>query len=148
MDPHLIMYIFLPGLIFGSAFSVGELHTNSHSHTHTRTVTTRSRPTPGTDYHVFRKELWQMLLLAGPGMIISSVLTALVAIYLLPYNWGWFPGLAFGAMMSATDPVAVVRPLVLPAPCNTVADCTPPTRTDCNRWLCFVSWVQRSASAC
>ena len=49
-----------------------------------------------------------MMLLAGPGVVVSSVLLALFAMYVFPYNWGWFTALTFGSMMSATDPVAVV----------------------------------------
>lgn len=90
ISPELILVIFLPALIFGSALSV--------------------------DYHVFAKEIGQMLLLAVPGVIISAVLTSLFAVYALPYDWGWNEGLAFGAMMSATDPVAVVSSLSTSAP--------------------------------
>lgn len=60
------------------------------------------------DYHVFSREIPQMLVLALPGVAVASVLTALFAIYVLPFDWGWNEGLAFGAMLSATDPVAVV----------------------------------------
>ena len=70
------------------------------------------RVTPGgcrsTDFHIFKKEMWQMMLLAGPGVVLSSMLTAIFAKYVFPYEWGWFTALTFGSMMSATDPVAVV----------------------------------------
>ena len=82
ITPELILIIFLPALIFGSAMAV--------------------------DYHVFSREIPQMLVLAIPGVAVASVLTALFAIYVLPFDWGWNEGLAFGAMLSATDPVAVV----------------------------------------
>lgn len=82
ISPELILVIFLPALIFGSALSV--------------------------DYHVFAREIGQMLILAVPGVVISAVLTSTFAVYAFPYEWGWNEGLAFGAMLSATDPVAVV----------------------------------------
>lgn len=77
-----ILIIFLPALIFGSAASV--------------------------DYHIFSREIPQILLLAFPGVVISAVLTALFAMYAMPYDWGWPEAMAFGSMLSATDPVAVV----------------------------------------
>lgn len=60
------------------------------------------------DFHVFKRSVYQMLLLAGPGVVMSTGLTAGIAYYLFDYDWGWNESLAFGAMMSATDPVAVV----------------------------------------
>ena len=49
-----------------------------------------------------------MLLLAVPGVIMSALLTALVAIYVMYPDWSLSTGITFGAMLSATDPVAVV----------------------------------------
>lgn len=49
-----------------------------------------------------------MLLLAGPGVLISTTLVASFAIFGMGYDWDWPTGLTFGAMVSATDPVAVV----------------------------------------
>lgn len=82
VEPELILVIFIPALIFGSAMAV--------------------------DYHVFSREIAQMLVLAIPGVAVASMLTACFAVYVMPFNWGWNEGLAFGAMLSATDPVAVV----------------------------------------
>ncbi|ESO97538.1 hypothetical protein LOTGIDRAFT_152631 [Lottia gigantea] len=81
-DPHLIMHVFLPVLIFESAFAL--------------------------DYHTFKKTSAQVLLLAVPGLALSSLLTCIMAQYLFDYNWGWNIGMLFGSLMSATDPVAVV----------------------------------------
>lgn len=78
-----MLVIFIPALLFGSASSV--------------------------DFHIFSREIPQMLLLALPGVVISTVVTALFARFAMGYNWGWNEAMAFGAMMSATDPVAVVR---------------------------------------
>lgn len=49
-----------------------------------------------------------MLLLAVPGVIVSAVLTAMFSIYVFNYNWSWNTGMTFGAILAATDPVAVV----------------------------------------
>jgi len=82
IDPHIILVLFLPTLIFESAFSI--------------------------DFHVFRKSFWQIFALAVPGMALGTVLTAIVGVYIFPYEWDWFAGLMFGSILSATDPVAVV----------------------------------------
>lgn len=49
-----------------------------------------------------------MLTLAGPGVVIATVLTACVVQYVFPYDWDWNTALMLGGMLSATDPVAVV----------------------------------------
>ena len=82
VDPHVLLFCFLPVLIFESAFS--------------------------TDYHIFSREASQVLTLAIPGVILSSVMTAGIAYGIFPYGWSWNACMMFGAMMSATDPVAVV----------------------------------------
>lgn len=60
------------------------------------------------DWHVFNKEIFQMMLLAVPGVIMSALLTAVVAVYVMYPDWSLSAGITFGAMLSATDPVAVV----------------------------------------
>ena len=50
----------------------------------------------------------QVLLLAGPGVVIGTALTAVFVKYVFPYDWSWVQSLLFGAMLSATDPVAVI----------------------------------------
>ncbi|CAM9338058.1 unnamed protein product [Discosporangium mesarthrocarpum] len=82
MNPEIVFYALLPILIFESAFF--------------------------TDVHIFLRELWQVLVLAGPGVVIATFLTAVFAKYAFPYSWDWNTALYFGAMTSATDPVAVV----------------------------------------
>merc|ERR1719446_343969 len=52
--------------------------------------------------------IWQILLLACPGVLIGTFLTAAFAVYVLPYGWDWPIALVFGSILSATDPVAVV----------------------------------------
>eukprot|EP00947_MAST-08B_sp_MAST-8B-sp1_P005099 g5099.t1 len=82
MDPHLLMVVFLPALIFESAFS--------------------------TDTHVFRRCLLQILTLAVPGVMIASALTGLIPYYVFGMEWDMSQSVMFGAILSATDPVAVV----------------------------------------
>ena len=82
LEPHLFLLIFLPILIFESAFIV--------------------------DIHIFQKTLAQSLVLAGPGVLFSTFFTALIARFVFNYNWSWVTSLMFGAMLSATDPVSVV----------------------------------------
>ncbi|HEC44433.1 MAG TPA: cyclic nucleotide-binding domain-containing protein [Bacteroides sp.] len=87
IDPHLILYVFLPTLIFEAAFAM--------------------------DVHTFKKSVTNATLLAVPGIIIALILTAAIVIGLKGAGlgfagWGWPMALLFGAVVSATDPVAVV----------------------------------------
>lgn len=87
MDPDLILYLFLPLLIFDGAYEL--------------------------DLHVFKKSLLNSTLLAGPGLIIAMFMTGALIMglsYILPGGggWNWNYALMFGALISATDPVAVV----------------------------------------
>ena len=96
IDAHLLLYAFLPALLFGDAMTLNT--------------------------HVFHKAFTQCLLLAGPGVIIGTVLTALAAGPIARLSgcvWDadnlrtsrhneMYMAWAFGAISSATDPVAVV----------------------------------------
>jgi NhaP-type Na+/H+ or K+/H+ antiporter len=87
IDPHLILYVFLPTLIFEAAFAM--------------------------DVHTFRKSFTNAFILAVPGIIVALFLTAgiVIAIHHLGIgfdNWNWPLALLFGVVISATDPVAVV----------------------------------------
>lgn len=87
INPDLILYIFLPILIFDAAYEL--------------------------NLHIFKKTLTNATLLAAPGLIICMILTAgvLMAIsFFVPSyeKWTWASALMFGALISATDPVAVV----------------------------------------
>ncbi len=87
IDPHLILYIFLPTLIFEAAFAM--------------------------DVHTFKKTSANAFILAVPGIIVAIVLTALIVVGMKMVgiglnNWSWAMALLFGAVVSATDPVAVV----------------------------------------
>lgn len=87
IPPDLILYLFLPILIFDAAYEL--------------------------NLHIFKKTLANATLLAVPGLIICMILTGalLVGIGLLVPgygSWTWVFALMFGALISATDPVAVV----------------------------------------
>ncbi len=94
LDPHLILYVFLPILIFEAAYAL--------------------------DVHVFKKSFWNAFYMAGPGIVTATVMTGgcVMAIYSLGWGlaeWkvstgdlGLYLAMLFGAVVSATDPVAVV----------------------------------------
>jgi len=82
IDPHLILFLFLPTLIFESAFSM--------------------------ETHLFKRSFTQIALLAIPGLLLAVIGTAYILYEFLPLDWPWILCLLFGALISATDPVAVV----------------------------------------
>jgi NhaP-type Na+/H+ or K+/H+ antiporter len=82
IDPHLVFFAFLPVLVFGDAMNFNP--------------------------HIFNKCFGQIMILACPGVVLGTILTAGVAMYILPYGWDMPVSFAFGAILSATDPVAVV----------------------------------------
>jgi len=87
IDPHLILYVFLPTLIFEAAFAM--------------------------DVHTFKKNFTNSLILAVPGIIVALVITAFMCMLIVWSGWGlsqwnWIVALLFGTLISATDPVAVV----------------------------------------
>ena len=65
------------------------------------------------DVHTFKKSFTNAFILAVPGIIVALVLSAGIII-LLKFlgvglsGWSWLMALLFGAVISATDPVAVV----------------------------------------
>jgi len=81
-DPHLLIFVFLPPLVFSEAMSLN--------------VT------------LVKRCFWQCMILAGPGVVIGTVMIAVVGKYMLPYGWDWPTSMLFGSILSATDPVAVV----------------------------------------
>ena len=82
IDPHLFLFVFLPTLIFESAYSL--------------------------EVHLFKRIFSQIATLAVPGLIVSTIVTAVLVKYLFPWDWSWELCFMFGALISATDPVAVV----------------------------------------
>lgn len=84
IDPHALLLIFIPALVFESAYN--------------------------TDGYVMSKSKWQVAMLAGPGVLLSSVCIAFFLRYCLFYqdDLTIWESLVIGAIVSATDPVAVV----------------------------------------
>ncbi|GAU13794.1 hypothetical protein TSUD_83030 [Trifolium subterraneum] len=82
IDPELLLAVFLPALLFESSFSM--------------------------EVHQIKRCIAQMILLAGPGVVISTVFLGSVLKLTFPYNWSWKTSLLLGGLLSATDPVAVV----------------------------------------
>ena len=87
INPDLILYLFLPILIFDAAYEL--------------------------NLHIFKKTLANATLLAAPGLIICMLLTGALMMSVATFipgfeSWTWAFALMFGALISATDPVAVV----------------------------------------
>lgn len=103
ISPDLIMFVFLPSLIFESAFAI--------------------------DLHTFKKTVGPAIVYAVPALLLATGATGAVVFLLLPaFGWDWSAAYAaqtavggvdvangallmtfvFGALISATDPVAVV----------------------------------------
>lgn len=87
INPDIILYVFLPVLIFDAAYEM--------------------------NLHIFKKTLANATLLAGPGLVICMLLTGLLMMCISTAapeysNWSWTFALMFGGLISATDPVAVV----------------------------------------
>ncbi len=81
IDSEVLLLVFLPGLIFKDAL--------------------------GQNPFLFAMAFGQLFIFAFPNVLAGTYLTALVGYYILPYEWPFFLCLTFGAIMSATDPVAV-----------------------------------------
>ena len=82
IDGHLLLNIFLPPLLMADSIHL--------------------------DWHVAKRSASQCFLLAFPGVVFGAFLTAVYASNILPYNWETDLAWSFGAVLAATDPVAVV----------------------------------------
>ncbi|XP_050275680.1 sodium/hydrogen exchanger 7-like isoform X5 [Quercus robur] len=82
IDPNLLLAVFLPALLFESSFSM--------------------------EVHQIKRCIVQMILLAGPGVLISTFFLGVALKFTFPYDWSWKTSLLLGGLLSATDPVAVV----------------------------------------
>lgn len=80
LNKELIMYVLLPALIFDASLNM--------------------------DVPALKKELYPTLMLAAPGLVIATVVTGGLMYFLTPLPVG--PCMIFGALISATDPVAVI----------------------------------------
>jgi NhaP-type Na+/H+ or K+/H+ antiporter len=79
IEPELVLFMFLPALLFGEAMSL--------------------------NFHHVRGAFIPASVLAGPGALFGAFLMAVLAKYLLPYNWEWSLCFLFGCILCATDPV-------------------------------------------
>ena len=70
IDANLMLFVFLPPLIFGEAMSLNW-------------------------YHV-KGGFFQSVILAGPGVLLGAVLMGVLTKYILPYNWSWSLAMTFG----------------------------------------------------
>jgi len=82
IDGHLALYVFIPALLFGDVMKL--------------------------NMRVFMQTIKQAIFLAGPAVLASTYLTGFVIKYLFPYGWSWTFCLTIGAILAATDPVAVL----------------------------------------
>lgn len=86
INPHGILMIFLPPLIFESGFN--------------------------SDWHIFRKQSKQIFILAFPSVVVSACLIMLSLKLLIGYEtdeyYTWVGAFMFGAILSCTDTVAVL----------------------------------------
>jgi len=88
IDPHLLLFVFLPILIFEASFNM--------------------------DLHTFKRSAINATILSVPGVAVALLLTGLI-VYAVDYfnigleGWAnWSIAFMFGSVISATDPVAVV----------------------------------------
>jgi len=74
----------LPALIFESAFNA--------------------------DGFILNRSKWQILMMAGPGVLVTSGLISLILRFVLDYKdtLDWQQSLVIGSIIATTDPVAVV----------------------------------------
>lgn len=84
VDPHGILLIFLPVLIFESGFN--------------------------TEWHLFKKQFVQIIILAVPCVTLSALFLAICLKAIIGYDdiFSWSSAFMFGAILSCTDTVAVI----------------------------------------
>jgi CPA1 family monovalent cation:H+ antiporter len=80
LTPDVVLYLFLPTLVFPAAVQL--------------------------DLRLLRQNVYPLVLFAFPGVIVSTAIVGSVVAALTPLSWS--AALLFGALISATDPVAVV----------------------------------------
>ena len=85
IHPDLLLYIFLPALLFGEAMTL--------------------------NFYQVRKAFIGSILLALPGMAFGAWLLAIFIYYCTNFGWSWRLCFVIGATLGATDPVSVVAAL-------------------------------------
>ena len=97
LTPELVLFLLLPALVFPAAVHL--------------------------DAALLRRNLGPVLLLAGPGLLVTTAVVGGVVAALTPLPWG--AAVLFGTLISATDPVAVValfKELKVPARLSLLVD--------------------------
>jgi NhaP-type Na+/H+ or K+/H+ antiporter len=108
IDPHLLLYAFLPALLFGDAMALN-IHLQEKCFSKYDSFVLSCAPTRASQSFYRMMFTGQCLLLAGPGVLMGTFATGAVAKYAFTtYDWDWNLCFTFGSIMSATDPVAVV----------------------------------------
>ena len=83
LSSHTLQYVFLPPLIYESAFN--------------------------SNFFIFKRSIVQILFLALTGVAMLCIAIAVFLMYVLRYDQlGWPESLTIGSIIAATDPVAVV----------------------------------------
>jgi len=86
LNPAVFFHWFLAPLIFESSFNA--------------------------DWFVFRKLFWQIMFAAFPVVMVQTgIVAAFQKLVIRSPGWDWWASLMFGAMLSATDPIAVTATL-------------------------------------
>ncbi|MCB1692647.1 MAG: cation:proton antiporter, partial [Pseudomonadales bacterium] len=80
LTPQLVLFVFIPTLVFESSFNL--------------------------DARQVAGNIWPILTLAVPGLILSTAIIGVVMAWLTPFDL--MVSLLVGAILSATDPVAVI----------------------------------------
>eukprot|EP00804_Cyclotella_cryptica_P028004 CCRYP_003873-RA/>CCRYP_003873-RA protein AED:0.08 eAED:0.08 QI:1873/1/0.87/1/0.85/0.75/8/36/800 len=81
INGEIIILAFLPGLLFLDSYN--------------------------SNVYLFQRAFLQIITFAFPMVLAGTALTACVAYYIFPYGWSFDLSMTFGAILSATDPVAV-----------------------------------------
>lgn len=82
IPPKLIIFIFIPSLLFGEAMRI--------------------------NYYQVKGIAVTSLLLVGPGCLMGAYAMATLCYASLPYGFSWNVCCAIGAILCATDPVSVI----------------------------------------
>lgn len=84
INPHMILFIFIPVLIFESGFNC--------------------------DWYVFKRAIVNIIVLAAPGVLVGAFILGFCFKVILGYeeDLSWNGAFTMGAILCATDPVAVV----------------------------------------
>jgi monovalent cation:H+ antiporter, CPA1 family len=94
---HATLYVFLPALLFEAAWNL--------------------------NYRAIRRQWVAITTLAGPGVLLTAIIVAgALSVVRVPFG----PALLTGAILSATDPIAVVavfRRLKVPRTLSTIVEC-------------------------